>query len=123
MTSSVRMNLTLSRTLFLLHQGSLVRPVAATTQKTDGHDDTSSSSWAALDAAARMMAAVASHHVEHIANIDILPVCAAYNAQIARKHIVARRAYIDSDSRAALESLEILENAFRQRWPTNESLW
>ena len=80
-------------------------------------------SWAALDAAARMMANVACHHVEHISNIDIIPVCAAYNAQIAMEHIVARRDYVDGDSHAALESLEILVRAFRQRWPVHEGLW
>ena len=88
---------------------------------TDAQYDTNS--LAALDAAARMMAAVAGHHVEHIANIDIIPVCAAYNAQIATEHIKARRDYVGGDSLAALKSLDILVKAFRQRWPTHEGLW
>ena len=114
------MSLTVSRTLFLLHQGILSQVRKATSKTTYVNYDTSS--WAALDAAAKMMAEVACHHVEHIANIDILPVCAAYNAQIAMDHISARREYVGRNSCAALESLEILEKAFRQRWPAHESL-
>lgn len=121
MARPVRMNLTTSRTLFLIHQAILNQPIEATSETTDRQYNISS--WAALDAAARMMAAVACHHVEHIANIDVIPICAAYNVRVATKHIVARRDYSGNDSCADLESLAILEKAFLQRWPAHESLW
>jgi hypothetical protein len=65
-----------------------------------------------------MMATVASHHVGHVANIDMLPICAAYNARLAIKHVESHRERVDSDPSAMLGSLVTLENAFRLRWPT-----
>jgi hypothetical protein len=87
-------------------------------EMTTQQDD--SSSLAALDAAARMMAAVAGHHVEHVTNIDVLPNCAAYNAQIATEHISGRREHIGRNWATALQSLQSLEGAFRRRWPDQE---
>ena len=122
MTRPVRLNLTKRRTLFLIHQAILSQPIEITSDLNDGQYS-NISSWAALDAATRMMASVARHHIEHIANIDIIPVCAAYNVRVATRHIAARRAYIGDSSCADLESLAMLENAFLQRWPAHDSLW
>jgi hypothetical protein len=79
-------------------------------------------SWAAIDSAAKMMSDIAGHHNERVANIDMLPICASYNAQIAMKHITAHRDHTQQNARAALESLTSFEAAFRQRWPAHESL-
>ena len=118
MDGTPRLILTVSRTLFYLHQGILSqsRDARSETIDTQGHY----SSCAALDTTARMMAAVAHDHVKHVANIDVLPICAAYNVKIAMEHIEARRDYIGQDSSAALESLEIMGKAFRDRWPAQE---
>jgi len=75
-----------------------------------------------MDSAAKMMSDIAGHHSERVANIDILPICASYNAQIATNHIAARQDRTDQSVRAALESLESFDKAFRQRWPAHESL-
>lgn len=74
-----------------------------------------------MDSAAKMMSDIAGHHAKRVANIDILPICASYNAQIAIKHITAHQDQTDQSVRAALESLRSFENAFRQRWPAHES--
>lgn len=112
--------LTYNRTLFLLHQGVL-------DQLCDGAVETSmirkkTKSWAAIDSAAKMMSDIAGHHTERVANIDILPICASYNAQIATKHIAAHQDHTDQSVCAALQSLESFDKAFRQRWPAHESL-
>ena len=79
------------------------------------------SSSAALDTTSKMMAVTARHHVEHIANIDILPVCAAYNVRVAMKHIADHEERIGNDSSTALEPLKSLDDAFRARWPRLET--
>ena len=96
-------------------------------QLDDGAGATSSmlektSSRAALDSAAKMMSDIAGHHSERVANIDILPICASYNAQIATKHIEAHQDPSEHGVCAALDCLRRFSKAFWQRWPAHESL-
>lgn len=79
-------------------------------------------SRAALDSAARMMAAVARSHMKDVANIDILPLTAAYNVRIAAQHLRGQ-AQVDatSSSSADLESLRVMDEAFRRRWLLEDS--
>jgi len=96
-------------------------------QLRDGADETSmiqkkTNSWAAMDSTAQMVSDIAGHHVERVANIDILPICVSYNVKIATKHITAHQDHTDQSVRAALESLERFDKAFRQRWRAHESL-
>jgi hypothetical protein len=65
-----------------------------------------------------MMATVASHHVDHTVNVEMLPICAAYSARLAIKHVESDRGFIDGDTSAILGPLVTLEKAFSLRWPT-----
>ena len=111
-------DLTVIRTLYLLHQSILMRsdPGISTAVEAGATREQSASSEVAMDTAARMMAQVASDHVKRITNIDRLPICAIYNFQLCIKHIEDRQFSTNDNLISALGDLRTLVSTFQQRW-------
>jgi hypothetical protein len=74
------------------------------------------STRATLNSNSNMMAEISAHHAANVADIEILPAYASYNARIAIDHIHAHQDDSDQRVRLMLESLSNFASAFDQRW-------
>lgn len=112
------------RTLLLLHHYILAIQDSSPNPKdvSDTGEAAGARSRVALHSAARMMAAVAASHMKDVDNIDILPLTAAYNAQIAIRQLKSLDAEVRDDStKADLEALQVMDDAFWWRWVRTDS--
>lgn len=111
------------RTLYLLHESILSQSNTwGGGPGEPAHALNTTSSQAALDTAANMMAEVASDHAQKVTNIDRLPICAGYNFELCIRHFEAAQPSLADDSLSAVADLRTLVDAFRQRWPIYDSL-
>jgi hypothetical protein len=104
--------LTRTRALFLVNQGMLTKlhGVESATLALDN-------ARATLNSNSNMMGEIAAHHAAYVANIEILPAYASYNAWIAIDHIYRHQDQSDQSVRSMLEALTKFASAFDQRWP------
>ena len=73
------------------------------------------SSTVALDIAAKMVVEAAHDHLK--GTVDALPLCCAYNVRAAKEHFrQSRTRHGDDYWKTSRDSLDNLEQMFRQRW-------
>ena len=102
-------SLTMSRSLFLLHQEVLSAPVELQSACAHFFD----ASRAALDTAAKFVLDAAHDHVQNGVTGKDLPFCGGYNIRLARKHLQGRPGLA---SEKDIETLSTLERNFCERW-------
>lgn len=74
-------------------------------------------SRATLDTIAKVVVDVSHDHVKNVSNVDILPLCCAYNLRVAREYIENRRSQVGGeDFCIESESLLALEQTVCKRW-------